>query len=182
MAIICIDAGHGGSDPGAISHDNIKEKDITLTLALALRTKLLSIGQKVILTRSNDLFVPLSTRCNYANTLKADLFLSIHCNSSLNNKASGTETFCLRKGTKGEKLARYIQQSMLEHTKLKDRGVKNENFCVLEDTVMPAALVEIAFLSNFDDKKLLLSSAFQATVVCALEKAILRYISDTSKI
>ena len=180
MATICIDAGHGGTDPGAVSHDNIKEKSITLAIATLLRKRLLGAGQQVLLTRNNDIFVPLSTRCSYANNLKADLFLSIHCNSSLNNKASGTETFCLRKGTRGENLAQHIQHNMIELTRLKDRGVKNEAFCVLEDTHMPAALVEIAFISNFEDKKKLLDNTFQNTVVLALEKAIVKYISEVT--
>lgn len=180
MAYICIDAGHGGSDPGAISHDNIKEKDINLIIAMALKEKLIEAGQKVLLTRSNDIFVALSARCSHANNLKADLFLSIHCNSSLNNKACGTETFCLRKGTKAEKLASYIQSSMVKFTHLKDRGVKYETFCVLEDTNMPAALVEIAFISNFEDIKFLLSTNFQNTVVLALEKAIMKYITNVT--
>jgi N-acetylmuramoyl-L-alanine amidase len=180
MAFICIDPGHGGSDPGAISHDNVKEKDITLAIAKDLKDHLLKYGHTVSLTRNDDRFISLHNRCNNANALKADLFLSIHCNSSLNNKAAGTETFYLRKGCKGEKLATYIQKSLIGLTKLKNRGVKSEAFCVLEDTNMPAALVEVAFLSNFEEKKLLLSKPFQNTVVLALEKAIIAYISNVA--
>lgn len=178
MACICLDPGHGGKDPGAVSFDNIKEKDITLRIATALKEKLLANKQNVVMTRYIDTFVPLYTRCNCANSLKADLFLSIHCNSSMNNKASGTETYCLKSGTKSDKLAQCIQKSMISHIHLKDRGVKNDISCILEGTNMPAALVELAFISNFEDKEQLLDPTFQTRAVDALTEALLSFIWD----
>jgi N-acetylmuramoyl-L-alanine amidase len=93
---VVIDPGHGGIDPGAISKSGIKEKNINLQIARLLKKQLEKEGLEVYLTRSDDEFVPLAARTNFANKIKADLFISIHCNSSAANKyASGFETYFL---------------------------------------------------------------------------------------
>lgn len=98
LKCIVIDPGHGGKHPGAISKvGNIKEKDITLSVALKLG-KLIKDNYpdvKVVFTRTNDVYVDLDVRAAIANKNKADLFLSIHCNSSTSAEAHGTETFVM---------------------------------------------------------------------------------------
>jgi N-acetylmuramoyl-L-alanine amidase len=93
---IVIDAGHGGHDSGTIGADGIEEKDVVLDVALRLG-KLLSerLGAEVIYTRSDDTFIPLETRTAIANKAQADLFLSIHANSSPDASARGVETYYL---------------------------------------------------------------------------------------
>jgi N-acetylmuramoyl-L-alanine amidase len=93
---IVIDAGHGGHDSGTLGVDGIEEKDVVLDVALRLG-KLLSdrLGAEVIYTRSDDTFVPLETRTAIANKAQADLFLSIHANSSPDESARGVETYYL---------------------------------------------------------------------------------------
>jgi N-acetylmuramoyl-L-alanine amidase len=92
--IIVIDAGHGGKDPGAIGLRGVREKDINLAAALELSRVLNARGDfQVVLTRENDSFVPLSDRSKIANDLNADLFVSLHCNSSLNHRESGFEVY-----------------------------------------------------------------------------------------
>lgn len=93
---IVIDAGHGGSDPGCISH-GVKEKDITLSIALAAGAKLKERHPdvKIIFTRTEDKFVKLWERASIANKSNADLFISIHCNSARNSTSIGTETFAM---------------------------------------------------------------------------------------
>ncbi|HLA51622.1 MAG TPA: N-acetylmuramoyl-L-alanine amidase [Thermodesulfobacteriota bacterium] len=92
---IVIDAGHGGKDPGAIGKGGLKEKDIVLKIASGLRESLASLGAEIIMTRSDDTFIPLEERAAIANTKEADLFISIHVNASHNRKASGVETYFL---------------------------------------------------------------------------------------
>lgn len=150
---IVIDPGHGGKDPGAISN-GLKEKDINLKISKALKEELLRDGFTVKLTREDDRFLSLKERSDIGNSFKGDLFISIHCNSSLNTDASGTEVFIYNlknRETKalGERIALEISKSL----NLKNRGVKEGNFAVLRCTKMKAVLIETAFLSNREDSK-----------------------------
>ncbi len=96
MKKIVIDPGHGGHDPGAIGKGGLKEKDVTLKLGRLLREKLRSkLGSKIIMTRDTDVFIPLEERTAIANREDADLFVSIHINSSPRRAASGVETYML---------------------------------------------------------------------------------------
>jgi N-acetylmuramoyl-L-alanine amidase len=108
---VVIDAGHGGFDPGAIGQKGLKEKDITLDLALRLHDKLKKEHNiKSFLTRTGDYYVPLSARTVTANQFQADLFISIHINANKNKNAQGSETyFCSEKASseEAEKVARY---------------------------------------------------------------------------
>jgi N-acetylmuramoyl-L-alanine amidase len=97
---VVIDAGHGGHDPGAIGQSGLKEKDVTLRIAKALKAKLDKDGKKfgitkVHLTRSTDKFIPLEERTGIAKKLGADLFISVHCNAARNRQAYGIETYIL---------------------------------------------------------------------------------------
>lgn len=92
---IVLDAGHGGTDPGAIGQNNLMEKDINLQIALQLADLLQDEGYEVILTRSDDTFLTLAERAKIANDVKADLFISIHSNSSPNPQREGVETYFL---------------------------------------------------------------------------------------
>ncbi len=92
---VVIDAGHGANDPGAIGVNNIREKDITLDLALRLRNRLSREGLDIVLTRDRDIYLPLEERTAIANTSRGDLFLSLHTNSSAGGKLRGVETYFL---------------------------------------------------------------------------------------
>lgn len=93
---IAIDAGHGGKDPGAIGVNGLREKDVVLDIALRLKTYLTEqYGMKVLMTRADDVFIPLEERTAMANANNADLFISIHANASRNLNASGIETYYL---------------------------------------------------------------------------------------
>jgi len=93
---VVIDAGHGGHDTGTISRSGLKEKDLVLDVALRLGALIEErLGSEVVYTRSDDTFIPLEDRTAFANRHKADLFLSIHANSSPAKSAAGMETFYL---------------------------------------------------------------------------------------
>ncbi|MEM7009205.1 MAG: N-acetylmuramoyl-L-alanine amidase [Thermodesulfobacteriota bacterium] len=97
---VVIDAGHGGHDPGAIGPTGLKEKDVNLRIAKALKQKLDKDGKKfgitnVYLTRSTDKFIPLEERTGIAKKMGADLFISIHCNAARSKQAYGIETYIL---------------------------------------------------------------------------------------
>ncbi|SEA66160.1 N-acetylmuramoyl-L-alanine amidase [Desulfuromusa kysingii] len=96
IRLVVIDAGHGGRDPGAIGPNKTYEKNVTLAMAKALAKKLRQeLGVKVLLTRSDDRYLKLRERTEYANQVGADLFISLHANATANGKASGVETYFL---------------------------------------------------------------------------------------
>ncbi len=167
---ICLDAGHGGKDPGNME-DATKEKNLTLLLCADLKAGLEKAGYRVITTRSRDEFIDLDERPVAANRRKADLFISLHFNSAAATSASGVEVFCLTPagapssharpegyngsslpGNKNDEqnvlLAHCVQKSVLKQTRADDRGIVRARFVVLKTAAMPAILVEGGFMSN----------------------------------
>jgi len=186
---IVIDPGHGAKpggiyDPGAIGATGTKEADINLALALKVRDLLTSNGAKVILTREDET-TPLSLedRSNIANSVGADVFVSIHCDSFSNPDAKGTTTFfyapsdkySLQEREKRWLLANCLQKNLVEELKRADRGVKESNLAVLRNTKTSCALVEVAFISNPEEEALLNDSAFQQRAAKAIVKGIAEY-------
>ena len=158
MAIkICIDAGHGGKDPGAIS-EGFREKDIVLNVALSLGKKLENLGFSVIFTRNSDIYQTVNEKAKIGNKSNADLFISLHCNSVSNKSANGVE--CLVYGNNGinEVLAGDICNNIAKDFGIKNRGVKiRPDLAVLRDTYMTSIIVELAFISNDIERNLLIS-------------------------
>lgn len=154
MKTIVIDAGHGGTDVGA-SNKGRYEKNDNLRLALKLAEILRACGQNVVLTRSTDVAVPLITRSAISNANRADLFISIHRNSFSNPAAYGVENY-VQIGAPQVNW-RYAETVMAELAKTEirnNRGVKAENFSVLRNSLYPAMLLEMGFISNDEDNVL----------------------------
>ena len=172
---ICIDAGHGGADPGAVGVTGVKEKDINLLVAQKVRDKLAD-DHLVVMTRDKDTYLNLSRRVEVANEEGASLFISIHCNAFTNPKAEGIETFHYHSSTQGKLLALEIQRSLVAVTDAINRGVKTASFQVLRDTAMPAILVELGFLTNEKEKKLLNTEKYQDTCAEAIVHGIKEYL------
>ena len=154
MATIVIDAGHGGSDPGAV-FEGRQEKDDTLRLALAVGKILEENGQNVIYTRTTDIYQTPFQKATIANEAGADFFVSIHRNSSpVAGQYSGVETLVYeRSQIKGE-MAENINRELAE-AGFKNLGVKERpGLVVLRRTRMPALLIETGFINSDDDNKL----------------------------
>jgi len=219
---IVIDPGHGGRmEPGAQGKYGALEKDITLALALKLRDVIeRNRPVRVVLTRETDVSVSLENRAAIANTNKADLFISIHVNSSFRKDARGSETFFLgteasddearrlaylennpaevERGIGGDNedeiamilwdmaqsaylkesslLAETIQEELNSLLRTKNRGIKQIPFKVLTGVACPAVLVEVAFISNPDEERKLLTEWFQNNVVEAIYRGVESYI------
>jgi len=99
---IVIDPGHGGKDPGAIGRGGLKEKDVVLDIARRLKKLLERQGHRIIMTRTDDTFIPLSDRTQLANSRTADLFVSIHANANPNRSTKGVQVYLLGKATDAE--------------------------------------------------------------------------------
>ena len=157
---VCIDAGHGGYDSGAVGN-GLLEDEVNLTTALALRSWLQADSAdsngggawEVYLTRESDVEVSLSTRTDYANSKGVDLFLSIHANAG---GGDGTESYAWASGTTADDYAHTVQEEALDHLGTRDRGVKYASFTVLTSTTMPAALNEMLFLDTWTNNAELL--------------------------
>ncbi|MCP4619941.1 MAG: N-acetylmuramoyl-L-alanine amidase, partial [Bradyrhizobium sp.] len=105
--LVVIDAGHGGHDPGAIGAGGLREKDLTLKTALAIKDALLASGRvRVALTREDDRFLVLQERYGLARKLNADLFISVHCDSAGNAEASGATIYTLSEVASDKEAAR----------------------------------------------------------------------------
>ncbi|HCC85671.1 MAG TPA: N-acetylmuramoyl-L-alanine amidase [Porphyromonadaceae bacterium] len=177
---IVIDPGHGGRDPGAVGPAGIREKDVTLAVAKLLAGYLKPIAETK-LTRDSDRALgsdvnsDLRARVEAAETWRADYFISIHCNAAAAG-ARGVETYAYKPGGEGERLARAIQKGLVEATGLPNRGVKFANYYVLRKTSMPAVLVEMGFISNPQEEKLLRDATWQDKAAKAIATGIANYL------
>lgn len=174
MKIICIDPGHGGKDPGA-TDGGVQEKDVVLNVAKKIRVFLEARGCTVTLTREMDVFVELSDRAHMANAAKADLYVSIHCNSVRDNaRATGMEVYHYTHASEASKrAARVIYDKLLPVCGLKGRGVKAKDLAVLRETAMPAVLVELGFISNDSDRAKLTNFSWQDDAAQAIADGII---------
>lgn len=171
---IRVDPGHGGKDPGAVGPNGLKEKDITLSVANKLYNNL-KPNHDVTMTRYGDYYISLRDRCKLANDGKDELFISIHCNSAKVDTANGIETFHHPTSREGIKLARCIQDELIYATGLRNRGVKYANFQVLRDTKMPAVLIELGFINNPKEERMLGDKKYQLQCAVAIAEGIARY-------
>lgn len=172
---VTIDAGHGGSDPGAVSGAEYHEKHFTLDYALLVGVVLSRHGVRVNFTRLEDKYVSLSDRSKIANNNKSELFISLHMNSSRNMFAQGVETYSHPSSINGARLSTTIHNNIIQsRAYTKDRGTKTANFQVLRETSMPATLVEIAFISNVEDRNLAKQKKIEISE--AIGKGVLEYM------
>ena len=171
---ICVDAGHGGQDPGAIGVNGIKEKDINLAIALKVADLLQRDGARVVLTRDGDYFVTLSGRVQIANSAGCDIFISIHANSGPSS-ASGFEVYHYYGSYRGNLLATYVDQEIAKLIPLKNRGVKEAGFYVIKYTHMPAILIETGFVTNSYDASILTNENYQWKYAYAVLHGVQRY-------
>lgn len=181
--VVTIDAGHGGSDPGAIGIAGTKEKDITLDISSRVAKILTANGAKVIMARSGDTAVGLYERSALANNTDSDIFVSIHINANENRAITGTSTYIHNGATndrivKSDKLAQLVQAELLKALGLRDAEVRSANFAVLRTTDMPAILVEVAFISNAAEEQLMLTESFRAKAAEAIAKGIGMYFAQ----
>jgi N-acetylmuramoyl-L-alanine amidase len=144
--MVVIDPGHGGKDPGAVA-SGLNEKDLNLEISLELLRILNERQSKAALTRSEDVYLSLEQRCEMALNLKADRFLSIHCNAASDQSATGIEVFHAPVSDPGEIFALALHQELTKLGRV-DRGVKPAGYFVLKHTRMPACLVECGFITN----------------------------------
>ncbi len=167
--VIVVDAGHGGSDPGAIGPSGVRESDVVLDISRKIEATLGAAGAEVIMTRTADRTVDIYDRPAMANGRGADVFISVHANADPNGRAEGTETYYHRSNNPAsEMLARAIHSQTVGNLARPDRGVRTADFAVLREAEMPAALLETLYLSSAEEERLLLDQAVQQKVADAV--------------
>lgn len=159
---IVIDPGHGGTDPGAVGKNKTQEKVISLQTANELKVLLQKAGAKVIMTRTSNTSrkLELSERVAISHKYNADVFISIHYNSG-SNTATGIETYYDTKYGNEAELAKFIQTELIKQTGMNDRRVKTEEFYVIYNNEIPSVLVELGFISNPNEEKIIATKAYQ---------------------
>src|SRR5205085_10206046 len=140
------DPGHGGSDPGGIPGQIVPEKTVALDTALRLQKLLQRAGLRTVITRSTDIFVPLSVRSAIAGAERDAIFVSIHYNASPRSSAHGIETYS--ENNRGAVLAARIQQEIIDRVSTENRGIGSADYYVLRKCRLPAVLVECGFLTD----------------------------------
>jgi N-acetylmuramoyl-L-alanine amidase len=194
---ICLDPGHGGKDKGEISGDNF-EKKYTLLLAQALEPLLRDAGFKVVLTRTNDVYVELADRPALAARQGADLFVSLHYNSIATPGVRGVQVHCLpppgmkssdagggrasnpaypgnAQDARNILLACEVLRNITSKLPLEDIGVKRSHYEVLRDAQMPAILIEGGFMTDPQDSKKIYDPEFRQRMAQSIVSGILAY-------
>lgn len=184
---IVVDPGHGGTDSGAVGVDGLREKDITLEVAMKVKDILENSGVNVVMTREDDrdVYGPTATdaqelqaRVNYGlNTPNTDVFLSIHCDAYSSAGANGTSTYYYYKTQLDPLLAQCLQDAMVAHGDRRDRGIHEARFYVCHHSPMPAALVELAFITNYVEGYLLADEDFQNEMAQAIAEGLAAYFA-----
>jgi N-acetylmuramoyl-L-alanine amidase len=207
LIIVAIDPGHGGEDPGAVGPTGLREKDVVLAVALALRDKLQTRpGVRVMMTRDADYFVPLQDRVRKARRVQADLFVSIHADAFFKPEARGASVFALSTQGATSSAARWMAArenaadqvgDMSTTAQIKDSlklgsevlsrigkvgtlhkaRVEQAGFAVLKAPEIPSILVETAFISNPEEEDKLRDPEYRKQLVDALASGITRYFA-----
>lgn len=184
---IVLDAGHGGTDSGAIStiDKTVTEKALNLDMIERLNERFLMLDYDVILTRSEDEYIKLLDRARISNTSDADIFLSIHFNSTTNSTSKGIEVLyaseknVIIKSVEQVHLAKAIQKELIESTGSTNRGVKNRaDLIVLNKTKNVAALCELGFLTNREDMENITNSSYLDTMADAIVRGVENYVMN----
>lgn len=218
---IMVDAGHGGKDPGAIGPSGMLEKDVVLDIALRLKSGLERMGFKVLMTRDSDEFISLAKRTEMASSSDADLFVSIHANSTRSKKIKGLEIYYSRpldpasdlaqhyanersflerlniigdkavpqrivssmmherKHQESEHLADHLIRYTAQDVNVANRGSRKSGFFVVKNTLVPAVLLEVGYLSNAAEAKLLETEDYRQQIADAIAESIKGYSHES---
>jgi len=195
MKTIMVDAGHGGTDPGAMNGTH-KEKVYTLQIAKRLQTQLEKLGFRVIMTRTGDTYPTLQDRAALCKKYKPDLYISIHCNASTSKTPAGIETYRAvpvggteTKGSKvktekqsanefdanSSRLAFEMQKGLVAATGATDRGTRHQAIYVIGNATCPAVLLEVGYLSNDAELKKIASPEYQNKIVSGILAGLAGY-------
>lgn len=197
FALVVIDPGHGGQDSGTMKAGMV-EKELTLDVAHRVERLLQQRGLAVLLTRTDDTYVPLEGRTSVANDQPDCVFVSIHFDEAVRAAATGVETYYAARQisfpqrvaallpflqpavsdstiAESQSLAAFIQEALVAHTQAVNRGTRAQHFFVLTNVRHPAVLVEGGFLTNKEEVSKLGNGDYREQIAAAISDGIVRY-------
>ncbi len=187
--VIALDPGHGGYDPGS-KMEGVLEKDVTLEVSLWLRDMLVEAGARVFLTREKDqdlLVIPtgpkkkqdLENRLQLITGARVDVLVSVHANSIASPRWYGAQTFYREDCEDSRRLALLVQEELIRTLKNTDRkaSVGKGSYFLLENSPIPAAIVEVGFLSNPRERRLLTEPTYQKKMAWCIYLGLIRYFN-----
>jgi N-acetylmuramoyl-L-alanine amidase len=179
---VCVNAGHGqlnsgGFDTGAIGPSGLQEAKVALEVAGLVEKSLHQAGWRTLLIQDGD----LDDIVQKSSAFQADYFISVHCNAFADHSAHGVETYAYLPGGQGQAIAKSIQARLAAATGLADRGVKFANFYVLKYTLCPAVLVEIGFITNPAEERLMTEQEFKSKVALAISEGFNQAVKKGAK-
>ncbi len=174
---VVLDAGHGGDEYGARTQDGVLEKDINLSICNHV-TNLFKDVKKINVknVRVNDIKIDLSDRVKICSFLGGDIFLSIHQNAFDNESVNGVETYYYIKESFSRRLSEIVQNNLVSETNAFDRGIKNSNFVVLRENIVPSILIECGFITNIHELDNLIEEEYQKSISKGIFNAVNRFL------
>ncbi len=176
--VIILDPGHGGKDPGTVK-GSVSEKSITLKVSTQVKQLLESAGAKVYMTRTGDTYPSLQDRVDFTQANYGEIFVSVHVNSAANSSAQGTETYyAISTGDMYQEdidLATFVNNQIVNNLNMKNRGVKQEQYYVIRNMVIPSILVELGFLTNTEDHNKMTNDQYVNLFAESIYNGILQY-------
>lgn len=173
---IVIDAGHGGTDPGAM-RDEVLEKQLTLDIAKLVARNLEAQGANVYMTREDDTFISLNDRVEFSNAKEPDIFVSIHINASENEAVNGLETHYYKEDSL--EFAKQIHKALILNINENNRGIFKSRFYVVRHTTAPSVLLELGFISNEEERALMQTRERQEEYAAGITEGIINYLNNT---
>jgi len=173
---IILDPGHGGDDPGAAGCGSLPEKELTLLTARACAERLREAGAAVILTRDEDRRSNLRDVMSFANGTNADIFISIHYNSTENGRIAGSETYYHNPVSR--RFAEAMHEAVVRGVGEKDRGLHRVPFYTVKNARMPSVLLEPAYLSNEEEYERASSASFREKLAGSILKGVKEYFGS----
>lgn len=185
--VIYIDPGHGGADPGAV-YKNIEESAINLTVSNKLKENLEELGASVYITRDGDYDLSSTTinrkksdlynRISLINKSNCDVYISIHINAETSSLWYGAQTFYYPANKNNVILAKYIQQSLIDNISSKREVSRIDDTLMYTNIKVPGVLIELGFITNYQDRLKLNNNDYQNNLVSAISKGLIKYFNS----
>ena len=177
--LIVIDPGHGGSDPGGSGRQGSVEKELTLDMGTRLRDLLVAAGANVLMTRDDDSLVGLYERPALANLAGADASVSLHLDWYQSRWIHGTGVYYYPVNPASARLAGDVHRALIDGLRLADRGISTEHtFVAIRETTAPSVLVEVAYMTNPTEEKLLLKDSFRQEVAADIYAGLTQFFTQ----
>lgn len=170
---IVVDPGHGGNDHGTIGVRGTDEKEVNLKTAELLVSKLKAAGATVISTRESDIYVDLRKRVAISHQYAADAFISLHYDATEDNSITGITTYYTKNFQKP--LADFVHEGLANKVEIRDRGVQSKNLLVLRENKQNAILIELGFLSNPNEERVVTTDYYREQATLGIYEGILNY-------